>query len=165
VILGRLGRHEGFPISRGNKLARFALSQLGDTGRIGSHVSDQADRAPLSHIDPFVELLSEGHRAPRGVTQAAGGVLLQRAGREGRCGVTPAFALLDLGDGINGGFHIRQQRLHLGFFSKHRLFAVDARQLGDEGLFLAHRLELRFDRPVFYGDKGVDLAFALDHQA
>src|SRR3990170_5056557 len=165
AVLGRLSRHEGFPISLGNELACFALGQLGDTGRIGAHVSDQADRAPLSYVNPFVELLSQGHRAPGGVTQATGGVLLQRAGCEGGCRIAPAFAALDLGDGISGAFHIRQQRLHLGFFSKHRLFTVDARQLGDEGLFLTFRLELCFDRPVFFGDKGVDLAFTLDHQA
>ena len=60
---------------------------------VGTHVGDQT---------ALIQGLRHAHRRADGEVQHAGGLLLERGGREGRAGVAGALLGVDVGDGIDG---------------------------------------------------------------
>ena len=87
-------------------LAVFAFDEMahgverivGDARRIGSHVGDQADGTFVAHLDSFVKLLRQLHRAPRLKPQLARRLLLQLAGDKWRGRIAAPFFFFDLAD-------------------------------------------------------------------
>ncbi len=153
----------------GTVLAADEFAQLRDriirnTGGIGAHVGDEANRAFLAQFHAFVEVLREHHGALHAEAQLARGVLLQLAGGEGRSRAAPALPFFHRADRPLGLLQRRADLL--------RFFGV-----GDLGLFVAAADEARVERrglggrqvrvdgPVFLLLEGLDLALALDDQA
>ena len=133
------------------------------THRVGPHVGHQADRTVLADIDALVEVLRRPHGAPRGEAELLGGLLLQRAGGEGRGRALVAPALLDLGDDEGEIADRVHHRAGIGLIGELGLVPVHLRQRGLEGLTLP--LAERLDGPVLLRLEGADIPLALDDQA
>src|SRR5271157_6616758 len=76
-----------------DQLAHFAQRLVRNTGRVGTHIRDESDRALVTEIDAFVEALRDDHGAFHAEAQLARRVLLELAGGEWRCWTAPALAL------------------------------------------------------------------------
>ena len=79
---------------------------LGQAQGVGTHIGDEADAALPRDLHALVELLRDGHGAPRRHGQAAAGLLLQGGGDEGRRGRALLFAALDRRDRKGGVLRI-----------------------------------------------------------
>src|SRR5438445_10420677 len=62
-----------------------------DAGRVGTHISNEADGSFFAALDAFVQALRDHHGALHTETQLARSVLLQLAGGERRRGIAAAL--------------------------------------------------------------------------
>ena len=111
----------------------------------------------------LIELLGDHHRASRRKSKLTRRILLQRTGRKGRRSFFPALTALDL---LHGKFllcQIIRQCLRLCFTVQGELLAARMGHLSDKGVLLL--FQLRLDRPVLLGLKGLDLALTVADQA
>ena len=148
----------------GYKAARGGERLLAETQRVGAHVGYEADGALAGDVHALVKLLGYAHRAARGHAQAAAGLLLQRAGDEGRRGAALLLAALH-------GVYRKRVVLYVGYDAVDLLLAFDV------DLFLALAVVARgelaavvaqqrgVEQPVLLGHKGAYLLFAVDHHA
>src|SRR5438874_13817289 len=83
----------------GYKAADVGDRSLRQVGRIGAHISDQADAAGTTQLDALVELLRQGHRTAGAVAESPRSLLLEGAGREWR---RRAPMLVAAADGLDG---------------------------------------------------------------
>ena len=94
ILLGGGGRILR-AISLDDVTARRLLRLVGNAGRVGSHIGNQANMTLAGHFDAFVQLLRDLHR-PLGIkSELARGFLLQSAGDKRRGRVAPLLASLD----------------------------------------------------------------------
>jgi len=86
----------------GGEVVRDVTADLGDgfvgqVHRVGTHIGDQTDGL-AADVHAFVQRLRGAHRAVGGHAELAHGLLLQRRGREGCCGIALLAPLLDADD-------------------------------------------------------------------
>ena len=62
AVVGRFLGHVVRPELLADELAHVGQRLIGDAGRVGSHVGDEADRALTRQLDALVELLGDHHR-------------------------------------------------------------------------------------------------------
>ena len=111
----------------------------------------------------LIELLGNHHRASRCKSKLTRRILLQGTGRKGRRSFFPALTALDL---LHEKFllcQIIRQCLRLCLAVQGKFLAVRMGHLSDKGVLLL--FQLRLDRPVLLGLKGLDLALTVADQA
>ena len=134
-----------------------------DAGRIGTHISNEADGAFFAELHAFIQALRDHHGALHAEAQLAGGILLQFAGGEWRRGIAAAFFLIDRSNHPIGIFQSGADLFRFfGVANFDLLFAL-ADETRVEGRRLAGS-EVGINRPVFFLLERLDLAFALDDQ-
>ena len=172
-FLGVLGF--GFVFARKR---RVALAELGrddvaymadrfghDLDAVGSHVGDETDQL-AADIDAFVEPLGDLHRLLRGEAELAGGVHLQRRGRERRIRIAFRGFLFDRSDAEILSFDRRLYCAGRGFVLDVEFLergACDCHEAGFDVLVLG-RGEQGFDRPVFLRPERLDLGLAVANE-
>ena len=171
-FLGILLRLEGIgllgqvlrAVFRADHLAHFGQRLVRNPGRIGTHISNEADQAFFAEFHAFIEALGDHHGALHAEAELAGGILLQLAGRERRGCVAAALFAVDRTDQPVGLFDEGTNFLCVLAVGNFNLFFA----LADEAGVKSGRLgggELGVDGPVFLLLEGFDLALALDDQA
>ena len=163
VYIGRAGNILG-PELRGNEFADFSQGIVGNTHRIRTHISDEADQAFVAEFHAFVQALGDHHDALHAEAQLAGAILLQLGGGEGRSRRAAALPFLHRPyrpvRALQGGNDF------LGFFPiwYFDLFFSDADEARIEGGRLGGG-KVGVDGPVFFRLKGFDLRLALHNHA
>ena len=153
-----LGRDVVPAVPGGDGIARPGHGFGRHVDTVGPHVGDMSG---------FIQALRRRHAGLGAHAEFAAGFLLQGRGHEGRAGVAAGRLGLDCRDGQRAAF----DGLH-GEFGLRRVGQIEAVQ------FLAgQRDQARFEglttrgfqhganRPVFAGVEGLDLHFAVDHEA
>ena len=84
------GRCEG-SISGRFRGANFPQRRIGNTRRVGSHVSDQTDRTFVAQFNAFVKFLGQHHRLLHRKAEFAGCFLLKFRGDEWRNWIAFSF--------------------------------------------------------------------------
>ena len=129
------------------------------------HIGNQADGTVGAHIQPFVQLLGDGHRALRREPQFAPGILLQSAGDERRGGTLPAGPLLYFIHGVGGALQLRFQSAGVILTADFQLAAgALARVQRRREQMRADRrgavsVQFGLQRPPFHGDESGDFPF------
>ena len=165
-----------------------------DARAVGAHVGDESDRSLLAQFHALIQALGQHHGPLGGVMEAKAGLLLQRAGGEGRRRFLLPLFLLHLADNVFGSFECRHDAHGIGFIVRFEFLAGPFGQLRKEGSLRDFRLGggfglavgrffllagLRFGRfphrafgsqesrdlPVLFRLEVLDLALALDDQA
>ena len=67
-----------------NHLAQFVERIVGQAGRIGTHIADQANHTFIAECYAFIQALRDAHGAAGREAEFAGGFLLQRRRGERR---------------------------------------------------------------------------------
>src|SRR6185295_12089288 len=159
----RLVGERGWGVGRGDVVAGAFERLLGDARRVGAHVGDQADRAAVADLAPFIDALRERHRALDREAEAARRLLLQAAGDERRAGLLLRLLALDALDDEAPLLEVADDAARLLAVADDRLLAVDAREARGERRRQVGR-ELGAQVPVLLGDERVDLVLPLaDH--
>ncbi len=165
VDVGLVGQLVG-AVAGGDQLAHAGDRLVGDAGRVGAHVGDEAELAAIADHPSLVEPLRQRHRALDREAVAARRLLLQPAGDEGGRGALLRLLALDRGDpelaarelGLDRGGGLGAADLGLP--------AVELVEPRDE---LGRRSsggggEPRADHPVLDRHEGVDLGLPVaDH--
>ena len=142
--------------------ARLTHRDPGDGGRIGAHVGDESALA-AGGCDTLVQPLRDGHRALGAEAQTSTGLLLQRGGRERRCGRSLLGAGADLRHSWPKLRDGDTMPLCGGLVADVEGGAVDPHDLRRESLATARGKD-RLDRPVLACGEGHHLALALHDQ-
>ena len=150
-------------VAAANYLACSGQRLLGDTQGIGTHVSDQADRALTGDLYALVKLLRDHHRAARGHVELARCLLLECRGDKGRRGGALFLRFLHAGHGKRLALQRVQNGLHILLTRQLALLRVAVVVRG-EAAGLAGAVQIYIQRPVFLRDKGPDLVLAVDDQ-
>ena len=136
---------------------------FGQAGRVGSHISDQADIALPFQRHPFVQALRQHHGLFGRETEFPRSFLLQRAGDERRNGVALPLLLDDVLKFEGLAFRLGDQLLGLFLIGNFRFLIADLLQFRREGGFLA-AFEFGGDAPVFFLLEAFDFLFPFaDH--
>ena len=160
----RLGWQVLCAVRRRDVLAQCGHRVVGDTRRIGTHIGDEAGRTFIAELDTFVEPLRECHRALRGVTMLARGILLQAARDEWCLRLLAALLLLDRCDDRVARGELDRDLVSLLLGLGFGALAFPLPDPGLEGRRIG-RGDREIDRPVLLGDERLDLFFAFTHQA
>ena len=133
--------------------------------RIGTHISDKADRALLAQLDAFVQLLRDLHRAARLVVELARGLLLEARGDERGRRTAADFLALDalyserrFLDGRDDLAGLRLGQL-VGLVVDAIVFVAVEPRLERRRILSR---EARVEGPVFFGAECLALALAID---
>ena len=102
-MLGDSGKY-WVAILRLDVFAHLGQRFIGHAGRIGTHISNEADQALLAQFHTFIQALRDHHGALDAEAQLARGVLLQLAGGEWRSCIAAAFFAIDRPDQPVGVF-------------------------------------------------------------
>ena len=150
-------------VAAANYLACSGQRLLGDTQGIGTHVSDQADRALTGDLYALVKLLRDHHCAAWGHVEFARRLLLERRGDEGRRGSAFFLRLFHAGHRKWMPFQCVQNRLHILLTGQFTLLRV-AIIVCSKAARLTDPVQIHVQRPVFLRDKGPDLVFTVYDQ-
>ena len=161
-VIPRFFRTILFTVGLFNIVQGFFLSRFGNTHRVGTHISDETDIGTVDG-DAFIKLLSQLHGALGRVIQFLVGLLLHTAGGKGRQRRLFAVFLLHRSQSVRSTLEIRKDLFHPLLIGDLRLFAVDLQQFSGEFAVIVE--EIRFQRPVFFGDESVDLILAFADEA
>ena len=131
-------------------------------GGVGPHVSDQPHRAPISDLDSLVETLGRAHGPPCREAQPLRRLLLKRRGGERGRRILPALAPLHIGGGERESAYVGEDGRGCRLVSQGEGLAPDLVEPGLEWLVVL--LQVRGDRPVFFGNEGPDFVLALTDQ-
>ena len=155
-------------------LAVAALNEAPDGGQgllgkaqgVGTHIGDEAHGTLALNVHALVELLGDGHGAPRGHAQLPGGLLLHGGGGEGRRGAAVLVAPLHGLHQEGGVLRLPDHGLHFLRRFQLRLFAVPPVVAGGKGdFFRLLTQELGVQGPVLLRLKGLDLPVPVVHHA
>src|SRR5436305_12146326 len=149
------------PVLLADVFAYFSDRLGSDAGRVGTHISNEADGSFFAELDAFVQALRDHHGALHTETQLARSVLLQLAGGERRRGIATALLV------------INAPHYPIGFFQRDadlfRFLAVANLDLfftfSNESRVESRRLaggEVGINGPVFLLLEGLDLALTFD---
>ena len=168
VEVRRLGQALGAVVAR-DDLADFGDRIGREADRVGTHISDQADRAFTADRNTFVEALGDAHRARGREAEFARGFLLQGRGRERRRWTALAFLRLHFGDdeaALRGLDQRIARGMRVGLVGQVELLELLAAQ-PDQACSeaLVRMRAVGFDRPVFLRLERFDLFLALDDHA
>ena len=166
ILPAEVGRHH---------LGDLAERGVGDVHRVGPHIGDEPDRTLARKVDALVQALGERHGLAGAEPQLAGGLLLQRRGRERRRRGSLALLLLDLGHAVGGtvqafhvlrGIRLRAQVNALLVRSGGDLALGDLHQASHESLLwpLIGR-QPDVDAPILDGVERGDLTLAFNDQS
>ncbi|CCY42479.1 flagellar basal body rod protein [Firmicutes bacterium CAG:124] len=153
----------GRAVAAADCVARGGQRLFGNAQRVGTHVSDQADRALTGDLHALVKLLCDHHRAARGHVELARRLLLERRGDKGRRGGALFLRFLHAGHGKRLALQRVQNGLHILLTRQLALLRVAVVVRG-EAAGLAGAVQIYIQRPVFLRDKGPDLVLAVDDQ-
>ncbi len=137
---------------------------LRQTQRVGTHIGDKAHGALTLDVHAFIQLLGDGHGAPRRHTKAARSLLLKRGGDERRRRAALLGPVLDglhleglALDGLDDRFDL------LLVFQFLFLLALAMELRREARAVLLFKLGVKI--PVFLGREVADLLFAVDDHA
>ena len=160
-VAARLRRQIGCAIPVLDDCARLSQGLGRHIDTVGPHIGDQTALG----VDAFVQLLRGLHGALGREAELAGGLLLQRRGRERRWWRTARRRFLNRANGEGSGFDSRLGRQGRRFIVQvelGQLLAGMGDQSRQEGRpFGGH---IGFDGPVFLGPKLLDFDLAVDDQ-
>ena len=162
ICIGRIGQ-VGCAIGFGDVFAHLGKGFGSDAGRIGSHVSNEADQSLVAKLDAFIQTLRNHHGALYAEAELARGILLQLAGRKRRSGIAPALFLFRGPYSPIGIFKSEPdffRVLAVGDFNF--LFALPEKACVERGRLRGRQIGV--DRPIFFFLEGLDLAFAIHDQ-
>ena len=146
-------------------LARRRLRIGRDAGGVSTDIGDERDVPHALDVDALIEVLRHEHGLGRSHAELVGGVLLERARREGRGRVR-------LGDALFDGRHLVRSRRERGERRVGLFLAPDLALLSlvlfqrrlEGGELLLPILQFRRDRPVLLRLERLDLPLALDDE-
>jgi len=143
---------------------RFFLCHLGYIGGVSSHVGDQTCAAAFPNIQPFIQLLSNGHGSSGSISKFTGCFLLHGAGYKWGKWFSPPFAALDSSNRICRSFHIGNNRQDSRLIRQFRIHSVNFCQFGN--VCGPDPLGFKFscNCPVFHWNKSINFAFPLNNQ-
>ena len=160
----RLCRAVGLAVVGLYEAARGGDRLLAQPQGVGSHIGYEAYRALARDVHALVELLGDAHRAPGRHAQAAGGLLLESGGDEGRRGASLLLAALDGVYGKGAAPAVGYDGVGLGLVLElGLLFALAVIARGEAAAVGA--AEHGVEQPVLLGHKGANLVLAVDHHA
>ena len=136
---------------------------LGQAQGVGTHIGDEADHALALDLHALVELLGDGHGAPGGHVELAGGLLLEGGGDEGRRGIALLHCPLDAGNGKFLVLDVGDNGIDLRLAVQLALFLI-AVVAGDKAAGLLDPVQSDVQGPVLLGDEIPDLLLPIHHQ-
>ena len=144
-------------------LADFGQRLVGNAGRIGTHISNEADQAFFAQFHAFIQALRDHHGALHAEAQLAGRILLQLAGGKRRSSVAAAFFAIDRANQPIGLLHAARifsasSPLPTSIFSS----PLPTKRASKAGGLLAYKMCI--DGPVFLFLERLDFALAFDDQ-
>ena len=151
-------------VAADDEVPRGGERVLGQAQGVGTHIGDQADAALPRDLHALVELLGDGHGAPRRHGQAAARLLLQGGGDEGGRGGALLLAALDRADRKGGLLRVREHLVHVLAALELALFLPLAEIAGGKAAAVRAGQQ-RVEQPVFLADEGLDLLLPVHHHA
>ena len=149
----------------GDIVPRGGEGFLAQTQGVGAHIGDEADGAVAGHFHTLIELLGNGHGAPRRHTESAGCFLLQSGGDERGRGGFLLFTALDVIHRESRALHGSKNTVHLVLRVQLLLLVSLAVKARGEGGIVHPAVEAGVQEPVFLGLEGLDLLLAVYHHA